>query len=329
MRWSDVQRVRLPRSGIGVIAPWLVIAPPGNPVVRLDLRLVDRVGMIGKEDGDAPDSLLLTCRGLEVALHVAEGPDAVRRIAKAAAPLTRDERRSARSRTTRPAKQRRRLTSRQRRVGSVARLVITSTPDGNAVPTDELAGTSFELSRPQTFIGRTDDNHIVIPHRSVSRTHAKVTRDRGSSRYRIENMQSTNAVRVNGEERAIALLADGDVIDLGHVRLRFESPDGFVRHEAKPASLDSVLFVGSDRVVHRNKFIQVGNRVAFRVNEVKEHALRGANLPLPRGGLLQAAMALLVVAAAGALDVRTPRRRPRRKAPRTRAVDRKSHRRTA
>ena len=28
----------LPRSGIGVEAPWLVIAPPGNPIIRLEWR---------------------------------------------------------------------------------------------------------------------------------------------------------------------------------------------------------------------------------------------------------------------------------------------------
>ena len=37
----DRQRL-LPRSGIGVEAPWLVIAPPGNPIIRLDARLLDR-----------------------------------------------------------------------------------------------------------------------------------------------------------------------------------------------------------------------------------------------------------------------------------------------
>ena len=42
-----VDRTRLlPRSGIGVEAPWLIIAPPGNPVIRLDARLLDRVELI-------------------------------------------------------------------------------------------------------------------------------------------------------------------------------------------------------------------------------------------------------------------------------------------
>src|SRR5690242_10640332 len=46
---TTIDRTRLlPRSGIGVDAPWLVIAPPGNPIIRLDARLLDRVELIGR-----------------------------------------------------------------------------------------------------------------------------------------------------------------------------------------------------------------------------------------------------------------------------------------
>ena len=46
---SAIDRTRLlPRSGIGVDAPWLIIAPPGNPIIRLDARLLDRVELIGR-----------------------------------------------------------------------------------------------------------------------------------------------------------------------------------------------------------------------------------------------------------------------------------------
>ena len=46
---TTLDRARLlPRSGIGVDGPWLVIAPPGNPVIRLDSRLLDRVELIGR-----------------------------------------------------------------------------------------------------------------------------------------------------------------------------------------------------------------------------------------------------------------------------------------
>lgn len=47
----------------------------------------------------------------------------------------------------------------------------------------------------------------------------------------------------------------------------------------------------------RGDFIQIGS-VAFRVDEVREYAVAGENLPLPGGRMLQAAMATLVVAAA-------------------------------
>jgi hypothetical protein len=58
-----------------------------------------------------------------------------------------------------------------------------------------------------------------------------------------------------------------------------------------------ILLVDGDLVRLRGDFIQVGN-VAFRVDEVREYAEAGANLPLPGGRVLQAAMAMLVVAAA-------------------------------
>src|SRR3954463_684831 len=46
---TTIDRTRLlPRSGIGVDGAWLVIAPPGNPIIRLDARLLDRVGLIGR-----------------------------------------------------------------------------------------------------------------------------------------------------------------------------------------------------------------------------------------------------------------------------------------
>src|ERR1041384_2699912 len=46
---TTIDRTKLlPRSGIGVESPWLVIAPPGNPIIRLDARLLDRVELIGR-----------------------------------------------------------------------------------------------------------------------------------------------------------------------------------------------------------------------------------------------------------------------------------------
>jgi hypothetical protein len=215
----------LPRSGIGVDGASLVIAPPGNPVIRLDSRLLDRVELIGRSPTGAfvvagaaasgalasalalvpgglvlsaglaylaherwaearrrsrSRDLLLGLGNLEVALHVADGPEAAKRIADHLAPYTREA----------------------------------------------------PITRPDVY-------------QDARRRMAAQT-------------------------------------------------------ERKPASiareLSGGLKVGDDEVTVAAGFLQVG-AVSFRIDDVREYAVRGANLPLPGGRLLQAAMGLLVVAA--------------------------------
>ena len=76
--------------------------------------------------------------------------------------------------------------------------------------------------------------------------------------------------------------------------MRFESRDGFVFEEVGCASLERFLVVGKHPVRRRDDLLQVGDR-AFRIDEVREYSLQGANLPLAKGRLLQAAVAMLVV----------------------------------
>jgi pSer/pThr/pTyr-binding forkhead associated (FHA) protein len=102
--------------------------------------------------------------------------------------------------------------------------VPMSHASGNArvvVLSSNFAGQEFDLSKPQMIIGRTDDNDIVVNHRSISRNHAKIVREPETGRYTISDLQSSNGVRVNGEEYGKVELRRGDMIDLGHVRLRF------------------------------------------------------------------------------------------------------------
>ena len=218
----------LPRSGIGVDAPWLVIAPPGNPIIRLDARLLDRVELIGRSP-TAPliasgvatagvaaaalsilpggvfaaaglaylaherfsearrrsrsRDLLLALGDLEVALHVADGPDAAKGIADQLAPYTRDA----------------------------------------------------PITRPEVY----------------------------------EDAKRRMRAQAEGKGEASA------------------------RRE-----LEHALLVGADVVHMKGEYLTIGTGgLAFKIGEVREYALRGANLPLTGGRLLQAAMGLLVVAA--------------------------------
>jgi hypothetical protein len=208
-----------------VEGPNLVIAPPGNPVISLDGRLLDRVELIGRSPTGAfltsgaalsgavasalslipgglflcagmaylaherfsearrrsrSRDLLLALGNLEVALHVADGPDAAKRIADQLTPYTREA----------------------------------------------------PITRPEVY---------------------------EDARRRLSN-------QVEGKLPS-------------------------TRRE-----LERGLRVGDDIVSVSSGFLNVGS-VAFRIEEVREYAVRGANLPLPGGRLLQAAMGLLVVAA--------------------------------
>jgi hypothetical protein len=216
----------LPRSGIGVDGAWLVIAPPGNPIIRLDARLLDRVELIGRSPtvplvwsgvataGVAAAALsivpggIFVCAGLaylaherfsearrrsrsrdlllalgdlEVALHVADGPESAKSIAEQLAPYTRDA----------------------------------------------------PITRPEVY----------------------------------EDAKRRMRAQAEGKGEASA------------------------RRE-----LEQALLVGSEVVFLRGEYLHVGT-ISFRIGEVREYALRGANLPLTGGRLLQAAMGLLVVAA--------------------------------
>ncbi len=111
-----------------------------------------------------------------------------------------------------------------RPIASAAVVASLSAPVGHArlvVLSSNFAGSEFELSRPQMIIGRTDENDIVINHRSISRNHAKLVREPDTGRYTISDLQSSNGVRVNGQDYGKVELRRGDVIDLGHVRMRF------------------------------------------------------------------------------------------------------------
>lgn len=95
-----------------------------------------------------------------------------------------------------------------------ARLVVLST---------QLAGSEFLLDRASLVVGRTAENDIVLNHKSISRHHAKVIRD--GERYVVVDLESANGVRVNGTQQERMVLDSGDVIELGHVRLRFVAGD--------------------------------------------------------------------------------------------------------
>ena len=103
-------------------------------------------------------------------------------------------------------------------VADVATLVAVNT---------ELAGTEYRLSGAEIVIGRTDENDVVVDHRSISRNHARIVSKDG--RVTIFDLDSANGLKINDEFYKQSVLRRGDVIELGHVRMRFvETGETFV-----------------------------------------------------------------------------------------------------
>lgn len=71
-----------------------------------------------------------------------------------------------------------------------------------------------------TRVGRGDENEIVLLDPSVSRAHAIVELDAGEAVVR--DLDSTNGTFVNGRRVSVEPLRDGDVLQFGNTRMRFE-----------------------------------------------------------------------------------------------------------
>ncbi|GAB4396803.1 MAG: hypothetical protein OHK0048_02770 [Rhodoferax sp.] len=86
---------------------------------------------------------------------------------------------------------------------------------------DGVVTREVELTQERTTVGRRPYNDIVIENLTVSGEHAVLIKS--GEQVMIEDLNSTNGTFVSGKAVKRQLLRDGDVIELGKVRLRFES----------------------------------------------------------------------------------------------------------
>jgi hypothetical protein len=81
----------LPLSHLAAEGPWLIIGHPNNPLIELDSRRLDAVRS-SRVAGLTNSELILALDDIEVALHVADGQKAVRRLANHLGPYARKAR---------------------------------------------------------------------------------------------------------------------------------------------------------------------------------------------------------------------------------------------
>jgi pSer/pThr/pTyr-binding forkhead associated (FHA) protein len=89
------------------------------------------------------------------------------------------------------------------------------------VTSSNLNGAVFVLDGEYFTLGREPDNHIQLTHTSISKHHAILKIDDGD--FKLFDLHSTNGIVVNGDQRVVAHLRDGDKIVLGEIELRFEA----------------------------------------------------------------------------------------------------------
>lgn len=98
--------------------------------------------------------------------------------------------------------------------------VSADKPDRLVMLAGPEVGGEFPLNQDSVTIGRAEECAISINHPSVSRVHAEI-KPLGAGRYEIFDRGSSNGLRVNGTDLRRALLEEGDLLELGDVKLRF------------------------------------------------------------------------------------------------------------
>jgi ABC transport system ATP-binding/permease protein len=104
---------------------------------------------------------------------------------------------------------------------AVATLVAEAQPRLLAL-NGRLQGTLWTLGRSEVRVGKDAQAELSIPHRSLADFHAKLVQTSGSD-WRVQELARAG-VRVNGVAYADSPLHDGDVLELGALRLRFVGP---------------------------------------------------------------------------------------------------------
>ena len=218
----------LPESGIGTDGPWLVIAPRGNPLIRLDARLLDEVGVIGHSP---------------MAPAITGGAAA---IAAAAAML--------------------------------------SFIPGGIVACIGLGAFGADRLREASRRAVQQDLKLRLGRLTVS----------------LRVADGTAATRRIAEVLAPytcdAKITRPDVYEDARRRLASQGVSIAVGARVASRRAGKALRVGDHEVFVDGAQLFVGD-VGFAITDVREFASRGVNLPLPGGRVLQAAVALLVVAA--------------------------------
>lgn len=93
----------------------------------------------------------------------------------------------------------------------------------------------YPLDRPKMTIGRKPANDIVIDNLAVSGVHAQLLAE--GETFRLQDLNSTNGLTVNGTSETDCILRNNDLIGLGKFRLKF------IQSNADADDLDKTMLI--------------------------------------------------------------------------------------
>ena len=91
------------------------------------------------------------------------------------------------------------------------------------VMTGFYEGLEMPVDRDWFVIGRGRAADAVLSEPTISRAHAAIAYE-GTDGFFVQDLGSTNGTTVNGERNERTLLADGDEIQMGKLRIRVALP---------------------------------------------------------------------------------------------------------
>ncbi len=161
--------------------------------------------------------------------------------------------------------------------------IMPAMPAKLVVISSNFAGQEFPLNRDEVVIGRGDDCHVIIDHRSISTKHAKIVRE-SNTIYKIVDLNSKNGVKVSGEEYRATHLKRGDIVELGHVKFRFVEPGENYVFTAQAAGFEDSFDQPVSSGGNKKTPMLIGIAVLLGVLIVGGvFALKGSGDPTPSG----------------------------------------------
>jgi two-component system cell cycle response regulator len=130
----------------------------------------------------------------------------------------------------------------------------------------ESVGRTFRIEREETTIGRSEDSPVRLHDEGVSRRHARILRI-GNDVW-LEDLESANGTRVNGDAIVRQRLYDGDKIDVGgRTVLRFAHSDA-LEEGFHQAMYEAAVRDGLTRVYNKRHFLE---RLTIEVAFAQRH----------------------------------------------------------